>query len=317
MLRFKQFLLTETNETLDYKISGVKNQNQNLLNLVGLSPERRKELEKIQSSFDDALKNNDGRLFDALKTQLDNIEYADDIDRLRYQNTHVRYDTGIDTDIDTKLPPDLQKLQRNIRATKVEKAGFLPPHEEVTRSPSLSTSYPTSSDLEELEKMGVVDAKNYRPDERGVLYRPGPLPSEEERRAKAIRATDAANVGGGSVVANTPEAKEFRSNALRDYYARTGKAVGKTALLKMVPFIGTAASLAAMGQRAQAGDYVGAGLEAASEVADYIPGVGTAASMGIQGYLADRDMSDEERKEAEKKAARQALRSMNVHSPRY
>jgi len=157
--------------------------------------------------------------------------------------------------------------------------------------------------------LGVVDAKIFRPDERGVLYRPGPLPSEEERRAKAIRATDAANVGGGSVVANTPEAKEFRSNALRDHYARTGKAVGKTAL-KMIPFIGTAASIAAMAQRAQAGDYSGAGLEAASELADYIPGVGTAASMGIQGYLADRDMSDEERKKAVERRSMQALRSI-------
>jgi hypothetical protein len=96
----------------------------------------------------------------------------------------------------------------------------------------------------------------------------------------------------------------------------TGKAVGKAAL-KMLPVVGTAASLAAMTQRAQAGDYSGAGLEAASELADYIPGVGTAASMGIQGYLADRDMSDEERKEADQKRARQALRSINVHSPRY
>ena len=94
------------------------------------------------------------------------------------------------------------------------------------------------------------------------------------------------------------------------------KSVGKTAL-KMLPVIGTAASVAAMTQRAQAGDYVGAGLEAASEVADHIPGPGTAVSLGIQAVLADRDMSDEERKEAEKKAARQALRSMNVHSPRY
>jgi hypothetical protein len=96
----------------------------------------------------------------------------------------------------------------------------------------------------------------------------------------------------------------------------TGKAVGKAAL-KMLPVIGTAASIAAMTQRAQAGDYVGAGLEGASELADYIPGAGTAVSMGIQAVLADRDMSDEERKEAEQKAARQALRSMNVHSPRY
>jgi hypothetical protein len=221
MLRFKQFLLTE--ETFDYKILGAKNKNQNLLNLTGLSPERRKELEKIQSSLDDALKNNDGRLFDTLKTQLDNIDNSEDIRRVHGQNYDVRYETGIDTDIDTRLPPDLQKLQRDIRATKVEKTGYLPPHEEVRRAPILSATFPTSSDLEELEKMGVVDAKNYRPDERGVLYRPGPLPSEEERKATAIRATDAANVGGGARIPNTPEAKEFRSNALRDYYIRIGR----------------------------------------------------------------------------------------------
>jgi hypothetical protein len=96
----------------------------------------------------------------------------------------------------------------------------------------------------------------------------------------------------------------------------TGKAVGKAAL-KMLPVIGTAASIAAMTQRAQAGDYVGAGLEGASELADYIPGPGTAVSLGIQSVLADRDMSDEERKESEQRAARQALRSMKVYSPRY
>jgi len=96
----------------------------------------------------------------------------------------------------------------------------------------------------------------------------------------------------------------------------TGKAVGKAAL-KMLPVIGTAASIAAMTQRTQAGDYVGAGLEGASELADYIPGPGTAVSLGIQSVLADRDMSDEERKESEQRAARQALRSMKVYSPRY
>jgi hypothetical protein len=106
------------------------------------------------------------------------------------------------------------------------------------------------------------------------------------------------------------------NSALSKIGKTAGKSVGK-AVLKTLPIVGTAASIAAMADRAQAGDYVGAGLEAASELADYIPGVGTAASMGIQAYLADRDMSDEERKEADQKIVRQALRSMNVHSPRY
>jgi hypothetical protein len=59
---------------------------------------------------------------------------------------------------------------------------------------------------------------------------------------------------------------------------------------------------------------VGAGLEAASEVADYIPGVGTAASLGIQTHLADRDMSDEERKKAVERRSMQALRSIQPPS---
>ncbi len=109
-------------------------------------------------------------------------------------------------------------------------------------------------------------------------------------------------------------ATEMDANKLR--MSRAAKSLGKTAI-KMLPVVGTAASIAAMADRAQAGDYVGAGLEGASELADYIPGAGTAVSGLIQAHLADRDMSDEERKEANQKMARQALRSMNVHSPRY
>ena len=62
---------------------------------------------------------------------------------------------------------------------------------------------------------------------------------------------------------------------------------------------------------------MGAGLEAASEVADYIPGYGTLASVGIQAHLAGRDMTDEERKESEGRVARQALRSIALHMPKY
>lgn len=87
------------------------------------------------------------------------------------------------------------------------------------------------------------------------------------------------------------------------------KQTGKAAL-KTLPVVGTAASIGAMAQRAQAGDYTGAGLEAASELADYIPGVGTAASMGIQAYLADRDKPEEEKKKQQSNLARQNLRSL-------
>lgn len=79
---------------------------------------------------------------------------------------------------------------------------------------------------------------------------------------------------------------------------------------KAIPVVGTAATVASMAQRAQAGDYAGAGLEAASEIADYIPAVGTAASLGIQGYLADRDMSEEEKKINKQIRSNQNLRTI-------
>ena len=142
--------------------------------------------------------------------------------------------------------------------------------------------------------------------------KPGYLKIKDARAADMEAGTSAERAANAAKVEHRASSLVDSTQAIKS----TGKAVGKIAL-KMLPVVGTAASLAAMTQRAQAGDYTGAGLEAASELADYIPGVGTAASMGIQGYLADRDMSDEERKESEQRAARQALRSMNVHSPRY
>ncbi len=111
--------------------------------------------------------------------------------------------------------------------------------------------------------------------------------------------------GDPNITINPPQSDASRWQARLSI----GKGVGK-AVLKALPVIGTAASVAAMTQRAQAGDYVGAGLEAASEVADYIPGIGTAASLGIQGYLTDRDMPEEEKKKQKSTMTRQNLRSL-------
>ncbi len=68
-----------------------------------------------------------------------------------------------------------------------------------------------------------------------------------------------------------------------------GKALGKS-LLKKIPLLGLGAGLLFAGQRAMAGDFAGAGLELASGAAGTIPGVGTAASVGIDAALAARDM---------------------------
>ena len=66
------------------------------------------------------------------------------------------------------------------------------------------------------------------------------------------------------------------------------KTAGKT-LLKKIPFLGALAGLAFGTQRAIGGDLTGAALEVASGVVGSVPVVGTAASLGIDAYLAARD----------------------------
>ena len=67
-----------------------------------------------------------------------------------------------------------------------------------------------------------------------------------------------------------------------------GKGLGKAAL-KKIPAIGLLAGALFAGQRAMAGDLTGAGLELASGGASLIPGLGTAASVGIDAALMARD----------------------------
>jgi hypothetical protein len=67
------------------------------------------------------------------------------------------------------------------------------------------------------------------------------------------------------------------------------KTLGKS-LLKKIPFLGLGAALFFAADRAMAGDFAGAGMEMASGGASMIPGVGTAASVGIDAAIAARDM---------------------------
>lgn len=67
------------------------------------------------------------------------------------------------------------------------------------------------------------------------------------------------------------------------------KAVGKS-LLKKIPGVSLLAGGVFAAQRAMTGDFTGAGLELASGVAGTVPGLGTAASVGLDATLAARDM---------------------------
>lgn len=71
-----------------------------------------------------------------------------------------------------------------------------------------------------------------------------------------------------------------------------GKALGKSAA-KKIPGLGILAGLAFAGQRLMDGDIAGAGLETLSGISGSIPLLGTAASLGIDGYLAKRDYDKE------------------------
>ena len=61
--------------------------------------------------------------------------------------------------------------------------------------------------------------------------------------------------------------------------------------LKKIPIIGALAGLGFAGMRAMKGDFTGAGLELASGAASTIPGVGTAASIGLDTVIIGRDIA--------------------------
>jgi hypothetical protein len=72
--------------------------------------------------------------------------------------------------------------------------------------------------------------------------------------------------------------------------AKTGaKSLGKS-LLKKLPFVGLGMGLFLAAEKAMAGDFSGAMLEAASGGASMIPGIGTGASLGIDAMIAAKDM---------------------------
>ena len=72
-------------------------------------------------------------------------------------------------------------------------------------------------------------------------------------------------------------------------FSKLGKLGGKSAI-KKIPLLGLGAGILFAGQRALAGDFSGAGLEILSGAAGTVPGLGTAASVGLDAALAAKDM---------------------------
>ncbi len=106
--------------------------------------------------------------------------------------------------------------------------------------------------------------------------------TEQAAKSGGKAATEAAVKGGGKAAAKG-----------------VAKVSGKS-LLKKLPVIGAVAGGAFAVDRAFKGDWVGAGMEAASGAAALLPGWGTAASLGIDAALVARDLAKEKEKEEKK-----------------
>jgi len=106
----------------------------------------------------------------------------------------------------------------------------------------------------------------------------------------AMTAAELAPAPGNATKAAEKGAAKVGTKTASKGVAKVGaKAVGKS-LLKKIPGVGLVAGGVFAAQRAMAGDWTGAGLELASGAAGTIPGVGTAASVGLDAALAARDM---------------------------
>jgi hypothetical protein len=123
------------------------------------------------------------------------------------------------------------------------------------------------------------------------------LKTAESGAAKAVSRgaeSGAAKAATGATLktAESGAAKAVSKGAGKAVAKGAGKAILKSGL-KKIPILGAVAGLGFGAQRALKGDWLGAAGEVASGAAGSIPGLGTAASVGIDAALAARDISKE------------------------
>ena len=118
-----------------------------------------------------------------------------------------------------------------------------------------------------------------------------PTPGDTTKAAPkgATKAGEKGAVKAGEKVAAKGAVKAGEKVASKGIAKVGAKSLGKS-LLKKIPGVGLIAGGVFAAQRAMSGDFAGAGLELASGAAGTIPGVGTAASVGLDAALAARDM---------------------------
>lgn len=122
----------------------------------------------------------------------------------------------------------------------------------------------------------------------GAMMAPGLVTSAARTAGSAI--ASGASAAGSAVRSGVSTAAPVVRGAAGGMVRSLSGPAAKTAI-KKVPVIGALAALGFGASRLFKGDPVGAGLEIASGVASIIPGLGTAASLGIDTAIIARDMS--------------------------
>ena len=146
-------------------------------------------------------------------------------------------------------------------------------------------------------KLSKQRAKQLRPTGMAKVF--GGLKSFIGKATSGIKSVAGKAVGGiksfaGKAVGGIKSVAGKAASGIKSFVTKSGgaKAVGKTvgkaagkSALKKIPILGALAGLGFGISRAMDGDWTGAGLEVLSGGASIIPGLGTAASLGIDSAL--------------------------------
>tara|TARA_R110000851_G_C13034836_1_gene561509 strand:- start:651 stop:1472 length:822 start_codon:yes stop_codon:yes gene_type:complete len=166
---------------------------------------------------------------------------------------------------------------------------------------AISQGVSTIKNLRQMKNMKNIDTPDVKkpsakaPPTPGSKVRPGRIPNPDKPNSTGLKPGSTQHkqlVKAGKIPANTlPGAAASGAAKGAGKTASKGitKGLGKAAL-KKIPLLGLGAGILFGAQRALSGDFVGAAMEVASGAASTVPGLGTAASVGIDAALMAKDM---------------------------
>ena len=166
---------------------------------------------------------------------------------------------------------------------------------------AISQGVSTIKNLRQMKNMKNIDTPDVKkpsakaPPTPGSKVRPGRIPNPDKPNSTGLKPGSTQHkqlVKAGKIPANTlPGAagKGAAKGAGKTASKGITKGLGKAAL-KKIPLLGLGAGILFGAQRALSGDFVGAAMEVASGASSTVPGLGTAASVGIDAALMAKDM---------------------------